>query len=99
MIEEWFVIPIVEEQKLRGWLTSRSGYRFQQTGIDKDLYINSIDNIHNVKKGDISCQLEKEYDAQQGNLLVSFIFKEGTLDERLLGLMRYEFTVSDSSCY
>ncbi|EOY5091909.1 hypothetical protein ACP3A9_000137 [Citrobacter amalonaticus] len=99
MIEEWFVIPIDEEEKLRAYLTGHPGYKFKQTDIDKDRYINSIPTLHNAKKGDVTCQLTEGNDDQQGNLLVMFAFEVGTFDEGLLGLMRQEFTVSKSSCY
>ncbi|EKY3088565.1 hypothetical protein RA970_001713 [Cronobacter dublinensis] len=99
MIEEWFVIPAVEERKLREWLNGHPGYKFQQMGSDKDLFTNSIRTMRNAKIGDVRCKFQFGHDDQLGNLLVTFKFKERTLDEGLLGLMQQEFTVLESSCY
>lgn len=99
MIEEWFVIPVVEERKLREWLTGHPGYKFQLMGSDKDFFTNSIPTMRNAKIGDVRCQFLFGQDDQLGKLLVNFTFKEHTLDEGLLGLMRQEFTVLESSFY
>ena len=99
MVEDWFVIPVAEERKLREWLTGHTEYKFQQMGSDKDFFTNSIPTMRNAEVGDVQCQLQVGYDDQLGKLLVTFAFKEDTLDEGLLGLIRQEFTVLESSCY
>jgi len=99
MIQEWFVISNTEKSKFRNWLTGHPGYKFRKSAIDEDLYANSIPTFYNANKGGVYCQLTAGQDDQQNNFLVTFSFKEGTLYEGLLGLMRQDFNVLSSSFY
>lgn len=99
MVEEWFVIPNTEKSKFRNWLTEHPGYKFRKTALDEDLYANSISTFYNANEGDVCCQLTAGQDDQQNNFLVTFSFKEGTLDEGLLGLIGQNFNVLSSSFY
>lgn len=99
MSEDWFVIPKNEKNEFHTWLIAHPYYKFKQSEPEKHFYINSIPTIHNAKKGDVSCEMTDGDNEKKNEILITFTFKEGTLDEGLLGLIRQNFTVLDSSCY
>ncbi len=99
MTEEWFVMPRCEAQKFHDWLLNHPHYGFKQPDPNETFYINSMRTIHNAQKGDVSCKIRSGENEQIDNILVTFTFKDGTLDEGLLGLIRQNFAVLDSRFY
>lgn len=97
MHQVWFVISKIEEENIRKWLTIHPFYKFHQSKINKDLYINSIPTLHNAEKGDVKCKIMEGDDDQINNILVTFTFRDGTLDEGFLGLISQNFDVVCSS--